>query len=352
MNIRHAAILCLAFAAGGVFADTVAVSGGDVLSGRLVEIQQGAIVFESRLAGTTLLAIDDVSRLTTDGRFKCVMKDGSRLTGVIRYEDGGHTIQLDDGGAKRIELAEVTDAKPALELGVLSGPGIAGGAGAFRRSGSIDATGAYIRLDYQTGSEFSAGSLWMGDSGEDGSLESLRAWNTFTFDVDSRWEPEVLIDLERDALEGLEWRGGVFGGVRYDLFKGERHEVSTFGGVGASYTDAGYPDHWLDSPFRDRMWRHFYGDLDDEDGWAPEARATLKYSGAFGKRGRLFDRLTLSSDLDSGDFRGRYETGIAWYLSERWGLQLDMQVDYDSEPLLRRGDRWRTTVGAEIRLQF
>lgn len=351
---HNAILFALVTLALSAEADTITVRGGDVLGGTLQSIESGAIIFESPVAGTTLLPTDQVLRLVTDTPFKCTFNDDRRVSGTFGHDAEGAFLTTEKGERVPIKLVEIEKAKRTLSLGTASGPGIDIVAGGFARSGSENAEGAYLRLEYTPDWEpiRLSSRIKLYESGRGDFPEGLRADMEFRYPQDQAWYPQVNFDIERDTLEGLDWRGGLYGGLGWDIVETPRQSLSLSAQVGASYQDIDGSEFGHRGSFHSYMWNRFYGIERAEEEWAPEARVALAYEGRFGDRIRFTDRLSLTPRLDDDALRGRYETAFEYGLTDQLGLRLDLQLDYDSKPVLRLSDKWRTTVGAGLRLRF
>jgi hypothetical protein len=77
---------------GPARADRLVLQGGDAFSGRLIEIQEGMVLFETSLAGLSIVPVHEAEGLTTDRYFRVTFQDGEQIVG--RFQQTDEAIEL------------------------------------------------------------------------------------------------------------------------------------------------------------------------------------------------------------------------------------------------------------------
>ncbi|HNT87672.1 MAG TPA: hypothetical protein PKL84_07380, partial [Candidatus Hydrogenedentes bacterium] len=109
--------LCIAFAgflAGAIVdADVVKLNDQDTLTGSVVRIVEGTLVFRTSLAGQVMAPMDTLRGLTTDANMVITLTGDKVLYGKFRNTpEGQQVVPLDGGPPAPLVLAEVAEAMP------------------------------------------------------------------------------------------------------------------------------------------------------------------------------------------------------------------------------------------------
>ena len=96
--------------------DLLSLTRGDVVSGTLLDLSGGIVVFDTGLAGQIIVPVSQVRSLSTEDPFVVYLNDGSQREG--RFTGSGVTTRIapESGGeAAAIALAAITRIEPAPE---------------------------------------------------------------------------------------------------------------------------------------------------------------------------------------------------------------------------------------------
>jgi len=172
------------------------------------------------------------------------------------------------------------------------------------------------------------------------------------FGDESGLRPLALVEVDRDTAQGLGFRGRLGIGAGKQLLSRGQHSLD--GSLDLGYEYEQYDAKYLEqgqSRWRDSYRRWWHDGSSDED--ELNLRLHPRYRVEDIKGFDLEDRLSLYPSLtDSGDFRARYRSSVAYALNENLALKLQLQVDYEADPELDSVDKWQTYLGAGINWGF
>ena len=353
-------------------ADTLALMGGDKLSGNLVEISEGTLVFRSTLAGLVVVPVDEVVWVATAPSYRVKLRNGESLTGHFTCRDEATHFALAGGeGSRLMDLADVekvtrfeTDVQKLPPID--ESPRLTGlfGAGAYYRWADRETIGLVARLEVARQTEDYAFSSLMKLSltGGDRFPEYLETQAEWAFLTPGNVHPEIVLSLERDVTRGLEARTAVGGGLTWAPFDDPDH-LRLSSGLEAVWerSDADllrslhdYEISALESTFHRWTRFRYFG---KDGGEVSEEQLSLYLR--LRHQSQLFGSVMFSEDLqlhpsltELGDLRARSESALAVPLTPRLSLRLQLQLDYESEPAFREVDRWNTSVGAGLTVGF
>lgn len=367
--ILSPALFCLLAVCLAATADTIVLQDGDQLSGSLVEVSDDIAVFRTELAGQLMVPLARVASITTARDVQVAFKDGGTGTGKLVTSGGQMRFVPSDGGdpypVTASMLVSVAPQRPGDPTsGESMAPAEAASAiatGVQATSGNDDFISLYSRL--RLGRDRPS-YLWRSDAylASDEGFDDIavaRAIATWRWLPDAPIQPSIGVTLERDTDAFLDLRASLTIGGYRTFRAGPRHEIAgTFGMVAETERwDGGdledrdvFPDRGWDSPGA-----AFYYHTVDRQYRETDLRLKLDLRHVL----RAFDpvaweeRLTLLPSLtDGGDWRGAYESSVLFPLTDRLRLNLNLRVDYDSDPAFRYLDQWRTTVGAGVEWNF
>lgn len=353
----------------GAAADTILLRDGDQLSGTLVEISDDVAVFRTELAGQLMVPLTRVASITTARDVQVVFKDGGTGTGRLVTTSGDMRFVPSQGGdpypvtsAMLASVAPVpANVLPETSPAASSGLTASVESGVQYTSGNDDYVSLYSRL--RLGADRRAYS-WRSDayiaSGEGlegiGVLRANAAWRWLP---EAAVQPSVELALERNAGELLELRASLTVAGYHTFVSGPRHTLAGSLGLSAE------AERWDGGDLADR-------DVFPGQGW--DALEAAFYYHTIDRRYEdtdlrlkldlrhvvhAFDRvaweeqLTLTPSVTGGsDWRAAYESSVLFPLTDRLRLNLNLRVDYDSDPAFHYLDEWRTSVGAGIEWNF
>jgi len=99
--------------ATGAESDVVGLSSGETISGTLVRITEGSVVFRTTMGGRLVAPVDRLTALSTRRGFMVTLADGSTRYGRFCLDAEGHpALRQLDGTVIAVALAQVTSAIP------------------------------------------------------------------------------------------------------------------------------------------------------------------------------------------------------------------------------------------------
>lgn len=106
-----------AWQAGASESDVLGLSSGETLSGTLIRITEGSVVFRTAMGGRLVAPVDRLTALSTRRGFMVTLADGSTRYGRFLLDSGGQpALRLLDGTVTAISLEQVTSAIPLPDL--------------------------------------------------------------------------------------------------------------------------------------------------------------------------------------------------------------------------------------------
>lgn len=337
--------------------DTLVLDDGDLLHGKLSQIQDETLVFRTELAGQVIVPVDEVRMITTEKSMIYELTDGRTVPARLVEAEGQHYL-IEQQRNTRIPIA-LADIRKTASLPYetrnqdspsLLNPewerraevGVSGHAGtrdyvapfaqiALRREAEDFDFSSYLRFEMEDTADFP---------------DHVRAALEWDLHRDRRWFPQIYAVADRDLAEGRQLRADVGAGLGGTLHAGRRGVLTGSAGVGIGYEDldlGDLEDRGVINRVRDR--EHHATDLN--------LRVQLRYTGDL-YAGALWEkRLELYPSLtDLGELRARYETALWVPLTPRLRLKLNAMVGYDNERELRGLDEWESSVGASVSVDF
>ncbi|HOV61442.1 MAG TPA: hypothetical protein PK349_10320 [Candidatus Hydrogenedentes bacterium] len=347
MNARAwiAAMLigCAAWWAAAAESDVLGLSSGETLSGTLVKITDGSVVFRTTMGGRLVAPVDRLTALSTRRGFMVTFSDGSTRYGRFCLDaEGKPALRLLDGASEGISLNQVSAAvplpespgtTPELSDGALAGSvGVGGGAGGV---GGVDHGAVSGRLELGgNGPSLDWGVTVEGAARDRGDREVFRG--LLQGDGEG-FQPYLRSGYVRDALalDGQSSRRAYLGlGLYRSLFpESEAGSAAVYLGVG------GVTDRYR------------------EPSGSGESSGTLT-GGHLGLRLHryLFGNTLLThagdllADADGSAVALFTESALVRPLGDRLHLRLEFDADYTSG--LSARDGWNFWWGAAIGMRF
>jgi len=334
--------------------------GGEVLTGELIGIDNGALTFSTSLSGQMMTSTEQVASISTDLHLRISMLDEAPARGRFVVRDGVTYLEAQDGVlGKPIDLAQVRHAAPLASGAAAPGTPHTDGlevsveTGVRRRYGNADYTDVFIRL----------GLAHDGDTDgfrhevmvERADPDRFPRW----FYGEAYWRlgpakglfPIVGAEVERDTDMALSARGSLSLALGKRLVDNEHRRIEGDLGVGGTveYFDADE----LDSAIRQSLEAQRRIDDPTRREQAGHLRLTLRYAQALFNRGAIEEHLRVYPSIVSlGEFRARSRSSVLVPVTGDLKLKLDLFVDYESTPEFRDLDNWRTSVGASVQWNF
>lgn len=332
-------------------ADVVVLDGNDSLSGTLLRVSGGTLVFKTRLSGQIMAPMDTVSSLATDKNYAVTLKDGSAQYGRFAVrEERQVLVILGAEEARPLTLAEVTEAQPLPTPPVGQIPeaapqepewSAAGGLGMRYRDANTSGLEPVVRGETrrtgpqsQIDADFTLGT-GTGDGRQGFAEARVRALGA----SDADWGPYAEAGLYRDMNQALAFRGELGLGLWKSLTANETQHLQAMLGLAVAR------ERWRGGAGFQNGGTVYDTDLN--------ARLGLRYFRMLTSRTTFEENLDLYADLaDNGAVRGRSESVLGFPLSDRLRLRLNVSVGYEDNPPFNGMRRWAGAVGAGMDMQF
>lgn len=362
------------------YADSLRLRDEDPLSGELVDISEGTLVFKTAYSGLSIVPIGEVESISTEGYFTVVMEDGRETVGRFERQDGQNMLARAGGGdAQPVVLSDIREAKPVEfipqavaaeetgELGDSEDFRVATAIGVLRRWADRNYVDPYARLDISRDTpEYSFETRALLElSGQDTFPHYFRLRSDLRFGQDDTLRPEITLGAERNTDRALALRGDVGIGMAYQPWQDWNRRLTLSAGLGGTVEHydrelliregidgkLSLSDLWDFDDYRRRI---YY----DQERMKAQEHDLVLYA-AMNYDGTLFDRFSFSQNLrlspsltDFGDMTAQSESAVKWPVTSSVSLRLDLLVDYDSDPAFRGLNNWETTLGAGVEVGF
>ena len=327
--------------------DTLVLTDTETLTGDVVRVSEGALVFRTSLAGQMMVPMDTIKSLTTERNLVVTLADGNVLYGkFIATPEGPRLLPLNGSEAQPIALADVTE---AIRIPSSSSPDTAGATSSWTLSGG---TGVALR-DAQERSVESSSRIVLRGELKQSEVDASAGVSMNSGDMPSRAEGQLLwrmlrdegaqpygeIQLEHEPDYGLRLRGTLNLGLWDFLIENGPNSLAWFAGVSLNFED------WdVSSVGGGRA-----GDATDNRRGETALQLRLRYSRALWGGTRFDEDLSFYPSLSEvGELRIRNEAAVAVPLSENIAIRLHLRLDFDNVPGLEDLDNWGATVGAGL----
>jgi hypothetical protein len=332
--------------------DVIHVSQTDLLHGSLVEISEEAIIFESTIAGTVILPLDEVEAITTAGPCHIMLIDGRQAHGMLLHIDGVPTIAPEDGSAAiPIALSEVLTLTPLAH----ALPFVDGDIGnlAVDLGPSLTPYPMMTLSREESALEYES-RFYLGLLQDEDYPSYARAMDRIAPPGSELGSSTILAEWNREASDTFELRSNLslsIRGAKNDELRDRGPESPEVGEetVEPLSLELSIPRNTLVVP----RWSAYYRQDSHESEAAPANHLPPPYGPGVFKPGRLSNALTLQRNPTRlGEYTARSQSAIEWRLSSQLGLKLNVNLDFESDPAWLEDDRWRSTVGAGIVVKF
>lgn len=339
--------------AGG---DVLGLGDTETLTGDVVRIDEGTLVFRTSLAGQMMVPMDTVLSLSTERNFVITMSNGDVYYGKFSSgKEGASIVPLNGETARAVTLAEVTEALviPGAPQAAVDGTTpkweATGETGLVLRDTNRQSMEAATRIELrgELGRSSLEGTLSVSGDELDNGPNQTRASVLLQDRSRAGVKPYGEARLERDMDRGLALDAELSLGLWDYLHEGEKGQLEWFAGVNLTYED------WDASIIEDKTSLSFGPGEDERAATETNLQLRLRYSRAIFRGSRLDEDLVLyPSVTDVGDIRARYETSVSVPIATKLMLRLNLSLDFDSAPELDGLDSWGASVGAGFRWDF
>jgi len=227
---------------GNAEADEVRLKNGDRLTGKVITMEEGKLVFETTYAGKITIKWAEVSSLKTDKPIKVVLSDETALEGVPQpTEEEKMKLETDKiEEAVSFHLAEVKSinpkVKPAVKVEARANLGLSS------TSGNTETENAYADGEFVARTEknrYTVGAQYnrAEDEGEKTANRGL-GYTKYDHFLTQKWFLYANASFETDEFQDLDLRTTLGTGVGYQVFETERTNLSLE--AGPAYVDQNY----------------------------------------------------------------------------------------------------------------
>ncbi|NLZ05105.1 MAG: DUF481 domain-containing protein [Phycisphaerae bacterium] len=239
------AAICLGLLSAVVQADELYLKNGDRLTGTLVKLTEGKLVFKADAAGEVTVALADVLTFSTTAPAEVHLNDGTVLNQPVMAAEAG-TFAIDTGTALRAQtfrLSDLASMNPPPKPPVKWTGSISAGVTATSGNTSTEAVNANISVarrsekDRTTASaNYARGKQEDPDSGEERTTEDWwRAKAQYDYFFSKKFFGFINGSYEKDAIAELDRRVVLGGGAGYQWIESPRTNFSTSLGLASLY---------------------------------------------------------------------------------------------------------------------
>ncbi|MFK0572454.1 DUF481 domain-containing protein [Endozoicomonas sp.] len=308
--------LCL-FSISPVWADTIWMNNGDVLSGDIMKLDAGKLSLQTKYAGTIELDWRYVSALDSDKAF-WVSLIGEEKVSLRRFkgQETGVTV-IDESGRKRSFSAVWPVASIHIEKPVLADTWELGGklvAMLDSKSGNDDELLIGVEGKLNVDDQWNKNAFYWDIETEDDDGVKNSEWvigYSYSRYLDEHWFVQGAAEQKHDSEEDLQRRTSLGGTLGYRFWEAAGSALKTSGGIS-------------------RLWEEYQANDSQQDyalTWAFNYRTRIINNWEYFANSRTFFRLNQSTTLVN------INQGIKVGLTDHITWNLTHILDYDSDPV-------------------
>ena len=315
MNKHYGWITLTILTASSLFADVVMFKSGDKLTGKVIQMADGTMSFDSTAAGSLTLNMADIQTFSTDEDIIVEKSDGSQFklkatmgeTGKISLKEGDTSMSIAD-------ITEINPKEPKWTGALVAGANFTRGntksdtanlsvnAEKRRENDRISLAGAY-RFDQQrdnsTGKDSTTTDNWF----INGKYDYFMSEKTYFFGT---------AKYEKDRIANLDMRVSPGAGVGYQWI--EKSDLNFFTEGGGSWIYERYTE-----PSKTRKYMTI--------------RLAYHFDKSFNEYVKVFHNVEfLPSTEDVETYLLNADAGVQTKLIDRWVMEAKVELDYNSQP--------------------
>jgi putative salt-induced outer membrane protein YdiY len=223
-----------------VAADEVWLKNGDHLTGKVVSLEGGTLVFNTTYAGDLSIKWGEVVNLKTDEPVKVVLGDETTAKGPVSPGDSGKVKVTAEQPAEPVTLnldaIEKINPKPPLRTTLRVNIGASFATGNTERE-DIYSDGEFVARTEQN--RYTIGGLYRRSESENVKTEdNAMAYMKYDHFFTKKWYGYANATAEQDEFQDLDLRSTLGVGAGYQFFESERTNLSLEGGI--SYVDENF----------------------------------------------------------------------------------------------------------------
>lgn len=232
--------LILLASTGSALADTVTLNNGDRLSGSVIHMRDGVLMFASTYAGDIEIPWEAVVNLSTDAPITTQLINDSQITGAAIANDDG-TIQVNADAvlpSVSFAAADVAAINPPTpeELAPKTEYNTIVNVGVTATSGNSDTQQYHLDAEFNARNEKNRYNVGVDfNRGEDDGETIVDNWTVYT-NYDYFFTEKVFwnnsITLQQNDLQELDLRTALSTGIGYQFYDTDKLTLSTTVGIG------------------------------------------------------------------------------------------------------------------------
>lgn len=249
--------LIISFAIASIsLADEVVLKNGDRLTGKVVSMKDGKLVFNTSYAGDISIDWADVKSLDTESQAALLLSNGTLIKGSLKPAENGRVV-IDTSsslGTPPLDLAEVSAINPEHLPGEVKLKGRANAAVAIR-SGNTDTSTYNLSGEIQARTEknrYTLGGEYNREEDDDETtVNNWLAYAKYDHFLTEKLYGYVNTVFEKDKMADLNLRSSLGLGLGYQVWESDKTNLSLEAGL--SYVDEDY-DVGEDSDYAAFRW--------------------------------------------------------------------------------------------------
>jgi putative salt-induced outer membrane protein YdiY len=358
-------LLSLSLSTALVRADQVTLKNGDRLSGAIVKTDDDKKTLEikTELAGDVTLQWDAVTAIVSSQPLHLTLSDGRVVTGTVTTTDGKLSVATKDAGevsTERAAVKAIRNGQEQAEFDQLQHPRLRDyWSGLFDLGLSVtegnSATSALsiaskaARVVPKDKLSLYYTQVYAKDSNRDPAVTTANAIHAgirYEFNLNPKVYVFAFTDFDSDALQNLDLRNVLGGGLGYHFIHSKNTQLDVFGG--ASFNQEYFSTYLTTNPLPPPAEIL----VPSESRHSAEVLAGESLSTKLGSRTTITEQLTFFPNVSNlGEYRINFDAGATTKLNSWLGWQITFSDRYISNPPLNlKGNDLLLSTG--LRLTF
>ncbi len=310
-------IFALTFFSTISFADEIILKNGDRLSGKLVSMEEGKLIFNTSYAGDITVNWSEIKTIKTDGQAAILLNNGSLIKGALQpTKDNKVMVDTSSSlGTPPLDLGEVAAINPELLPQEVKLTGRADVAIALR-SGNTDTSTYNLSGEIQARSKksrYTLGGEYNREEDHDKTtVNNWLAYAKYDHFLTEKLYGYVNTVFEKDKMADLNLRSSIGLGLGYQVWESEKTNLALEAGL--SYVNEDY-DVGSDSNYAAFRWSVDF----DRYIWDDFLQFFHFHEGTIGLE-------------DTSDITIRSRTGLRMPLKNGFSANMQYNWDWDNTP--------------------
>ena len=296
LKILIITLVCLFSNSPSVTADQLHLENGDVITGKMIRMENQKLVFKTDYAGEISVDWEKIKKLIAEDSIRVVLTDGSILEGYTG--EAGQTNMTQEAEKvempARFKMADVKAInpadKPVVKITVRANVGF------DQERGNSDTDNTHLDGELKARTEKNrfifGGELNKEKESGDSSSDNWKAFGKYDYFLSKKWFLYSLALFENDEFTDLDLRSTLGVGTGYQFFESDR--LNLFVSAGPGYVNENF-DVADDKDFAVGQWvvsydQYFFGEtfqlfhnqygyfqVDDSDNWLVKTRQGIRF---------------------------------------------------------------------------